>query len=224
MARRVGAALARRLSISACLSASSAIRDPPSTCEALRTGADGRCRRRLRRPPERPIYEVPASPAMAINAVRNRRSGPGGGARRLHQSLTPVGVAYGGDLGSTRVVKGQFLPGMVPPLPGQITSANDNVALRAGCLNSSSLAARGGAGQQKPPHFTRSECRASMRRSRIDYGRLVESALADGGPRRAAAPGLAKARRRRTISTSPSAPGIRASPSPSSCATAIRST
>ncbi len=113
---------------------------------------------------------------MAINAVRNRRSGPGGGARRLHQSQPRSGLAYGGDLGSTRVVKVQFLPGMVPPIPDQHDKCQRQRCTPGGCLNSSLLAARGGAGQQKPPHFT-SGRRSSMRRSRIDYGRLVESAL-----------------------------------------------
>jgi len=41
---------------------------------------------------------------MAINAARNRRSGPGGSSRRLHQN--PFGAQYGGDSGSTRVIKG----------------------------------------------------------------------------------------------------------------------
>jgi ABC-type antimicrobial peptide transport system ATPase subunit len=36
---------------------------------------------------------------------------------------------YGGETGSTRVVKTHLLPGMIPPLSGQITSANDNEAL-----------------------------------------------------------------------------------------------
>ncbi len=35
-------------------------------------------------------------------------------------------VLCGGDTGSTRVVKTYLLPGMIPPLPGQLTSANDN--------------------------------------------------------------------------------------------------
>ena len=63
-------------------------------------------------------------PAMAINGAWNKRCGPGGSARRLHQ--TPDGQGYGGDTGSTRVVKSFLLPGMVPPLSGHITSANDN--------------------------------------------------------------------------------------------------
>jgi len=41
--------------------------------------------------------------------------------------------AYGGEPGSTRVVKALLSPGMIPPLSGQILSANDNkVALAAG--------------------------------------------------------------------------------------------
>ena len=46
-------------------------------------------------------------PTMAINAVRNRRSGPGGSTRRLHQIRGSFRKtrAYGGETGSTRVVK-----------------------------------------------------------------------------------------------------------------------
>ena len=36
---------------------------------------------------------------------------------------------HGGETGSTRVVKTHFLLGMVPPLSGHMTSANDNEAL-----------------------------------------------------------------------------------------------
>src|SRR5437762_7316417 len=52
-------------------------------------------------------------PTMAINGVRNKRCGPGGGTRRLHQ-FPPATSAnqsanrpaiFGGELGSTRVVK-----------------------------------------------------------------------------------------------------------------------
>ncbi len=35
-------------------------------------------------------------------------------------------AAYGGETGSTRAVKTDSLPGIVPPLSGYITSANDN--------------------------------------------------------------------------------------------------
>ena len=107
---------------------------------------------------------------MAINALWNRRCGPGGGTRRLHhfhrfegnvsgetrydvakivtfknrsasvllyvrteseerRDLQPVRVRFlhGGETGSTRVVKIEFLPGMIPPLSGHFTNANDNV-------------------------------------------------------------------------------------------------
>ena len=70
----------------------------------------------------RPPYIAPASSlAMAINGAWNKRSGPGGSARRLHHC--------GGDTGSTRVVKTCLLLGMVPPSSGHSTSANDNEAL-----------------------------------------------------------------------------------------------
>ncbi len=41
-------------------------------------------------------------------------------------STIPSGMGYGGDTGSTRVVKTCLLLGMIPPLSGHITSANDN--------------------------------------------------------------------------------------------------
>ncbi|MEA2771081.1 MAG: hypothetical protein QOD93_4043 [Acetobacteraceae bacterium] len=71
---------------------------------------------------------------MAINDAWNNRCGPGGSARRLHHSSRLGGFSrgigiYGGETGSTRVVKTHLLPGMIPPLSGQITSANDNEAL-----------------------------------------------------------------------------------------------
>ena len=49
--------------------------------------------------------------SIAINGLWNRRSGPGGGTRRLHHF-------YGGDIGSTRVVKVGSSLGMVPSLSG----------------------------------------------------------------------------------------------------------
>jgi len=49
--------------------------------------------------------------AMVINGSWNKRCGPGGSARRLHH---PLQGGYGGDTGSTRVVKTCFLPGMIP--------------------------------------------------------------------------------------------------------------
>jgi hypothetical protein len=47
---------------------------------------------------------IVGQPTMAINGLWNKRCGPGGGTRRLHQSrIEPA--AYGGETGSTRVVK-----------------------------------------------------------------------------------------------------------------------
>jgi len=57
------------------------------------------------------------SVTMAINTARNKRCGPGGGTRRLHQSPA-LSAAVGGETGSTRVVKGTLLLGIVPPLSG----------------------------------------------------------------------------------------------------------
>ena len=77
------------------------------------------------------IFVGAGLPAMAINALWNKRSGPGGSARRLHQfpiAPDPVRSPYGGETGSTRVVKAWFSPGMVPPLSGRFTDANDNEA------------------------------------------------------------------------------------------------
>lgn len=54
--------------------------------------------------------------AMAINALRNKQSGPGGSARRLHHNFQKV---YGGEPGSTHVVKAKSSLGMVPPISGQ---------------------------------------------------------------------------------------------------------
>src|SRR5882724_10740801 len=81
-------------------------------------------------PPETYIYVV-GQPTMAINAMWNKRSGPGGSTRRLHQLRPPKRScakegSHGGETGSTRVVKAWFLLGMVPPLSGQSLSANDN--------------------------------------------------------------------------------------------------
>ena len=62
--------------------------------------------------------------AMAINGAWNKRSGPGGSARRLHH--LGKSAKHGGDTGSTRAVKMYLSLGMVPPLSGHMTSANDN--------------------------------------------------------------------------------------------------
>ena len=67
---------------------------------------------------------MPVALDMVINGSWNKRRGPGGSARRLHQ--TSFRETFGGETGSTRVVKTFLLPGMIPPLSGHITSANDN--------------------------------------------------------------------------------------------------
>ena len=76
----------------------------------------------------RPPYIAPASSlAMAINGAWNKRSGPGGSARRLHHFGREADkIPGGGDTGSTRAVKTYLSLGMVPPLSGHMTSANDN--------------------------------------------------------------------------------------------------
>ncbi len=68
---------------------------------------------------------------MTINTVRNKRCGPGGSARRLHQISNPgfLGFVFGGETGSTYVVKVQLSSGMVPTVIGPNTiNANDNEA------------------------------------------------------------------------------------------------
>ena len=44
-------------------------------------------------------------PAMAINVLWNKRNGPGGSARRLHHKVFADSTVYGGETGSTCVVK-----------------------------------------------------------------------------------------------------------------------
>ena len=46
---------------------------------------------------------------MTINDASNRRIGPGGGTRRLHQ------YTYGGEIGSTSVERRILSFGLVPP-------------------------------------------------------------------------------------------------------------
>ena len=68
------------------------------------------------------------SPAMEINDRRNKPFGPGGSTRRLHPSPP---LQDGFRRGRTRIdegVKGEFFPGMVPPLSGYAIVANDNYA------------------------------------------------------------------------------------------------
>lgn len=68
---------------------------------------------------------------MALNVLRNKRFGPGGSARRLHQLRFQVQTwaAYGADPGSTGVVKAMLVPGMVCRYRAILKRANDNVAL-----------------------------------------------------------------------------------------------
>jgi len=74
---------------------------------------------------------------MAINVMLITRCGPGGSTRRLHHfpataSRATGGPWYGGDTGSTCVETVWFSPGMVPPLSGRSSIANDNqIALAA---------------------------------------------------------------------------------------------
>lgn len=76
-------------------------------------------------------------PTMAIKGVRNSRYGPGGRARRLHQSplrstfAMRRAAALWGRIRIDVRVKVRSSPGMVPPLSGQSRDANDNVALAA---------------------------------------------------------------------------------------------
>jgi hypothetical protein len=71
------------------------------------------------------------SPAMEINDRRNKPFGPGGSTRRLHPSPPCPPPQDGFRRGRTRIdegVKGEFFPGMVPPLSGYAIVANDNYA------------------------------------------------------------------------------------------------
>lgn len=47
--------------------------------------------------------------------------------------LQPIRARFlnGGEIGSTHVVKTEFLPGMIPPISGHFTNANDNVDMSA---------------------------------------------------------------------------------------------
>jgi len=63
---------------------------------------------------------------MAINGHRNKPIGPGGSTRHLHQFQGDP--CHGGEIGSTKGVKGVLLPEMVPSLPDQYIVANDNYA------------------------------------------------------------------------------------------------
>ena len=75
-----------------------------------------------------PYIRGAGSPAMEINDRRNKPFGPGGSTRRLHPSPP---LQDGFRRGRTRIdegVKGEFFPGMVPPLSGYAIVANDNYA------------------------------------------------------------------------------------------------
>ena len=81
-----------------------------------------------------------------INVFRNRRCGPGGGTRHLHQK------SYGGELGSTCVIKGRFSLGIVPPYRAKHINAKNMNAfggmvanLNASNLNGTQVAARAAA-------------------------------------------------------------------------------
>lgn len=71
---------------------------------------------------------------MMLNAFQNRRSGPGGSARRLHQlggvftsNMSWLSNPDGGaETGSTRAIKGKSVSVMVPSLSGHFIFANDN--------------------------------------------------------------------------------------------------
>ena len=87
---------------------------------------------RLRRTRANPYITSVEKSTMAINAAWNKRYGPGGSTRRLHQ-IRGFGkqgrpVRHGGEPGSTCVVKVWSSPGMVPPLSGRPRYANDNEA------------------------------------------------------------------------------------------------
>ncbi len=68
----------------------------------------------------KPYITDVGQPTMAINAVRNKRYGPGGGTRRLHHNglIHQGGWLYGGETGSTCVVKVLFSLGMVSAVIG----------------------------------------------------------------------------------------------------------
>ncbi len=72
------------------------------------------------------------SSTMAINELRNRRNGPGGGTRHLHHHFF-----YGGEIGSTCAIKASFLLGIVPPLWAKKIDANSN-KMRLVAANSNS--------------------------------------------------------------------------------------
>ena len=88
--------------------------------------------------PKITILRLPVRPAMAINGMCNRRYGPGGSTRRLHQfPPRPADPAGAVPRGRNRIdvrSKACFSLGMVPPLSGRFKSANQNEPLQAPAL------------------------------------------------------------------------------------------
>src|SRR5258706_10935923 len=74
-----------------------------------------------------PYIERVGQPTMAINGAWNKRCGPGGSTRRLHQfnPAQPAG-SLGGEPGSTRVVKVLPFARHGTAVIGPPRSANDN--------------------------------------------------------------------------------------------------
>lgn len=69
---------------------------------------------------------------MTINAIWNKRGGPGGRARHLHPSLWSDAMGWsGGELGSTYAVKVWFSFVLVPTLPGYMINANNSNAFES---------------------------------------------------------------------------------------------
>ena len=99
------------------------------------------CDRNLSFCHKNPYIEPVGQPTMAINGLRNRCCGPGGGTRRLHHIQIWLAdlpgqrggfefsksVSDGGETGSTCTVKVYFSLGMISAVTGSITTnANDN--------------------------------------------------------------------------------------------------
>ena len=65
---------------------------------------------------------------MMLNAIQNRRRGPGGSARRLHhKSLNFIqGLYVGAETGSTRVIKGKLVSVVASRYLAIFIFANDN--------------------------------------------------------------------------------------------------
>ncbi|MDB5491250.1 MAG: hypothetical protein JWO78_1099 [Micavibrio sp.] len=65
---------------------------------------------------------------MMLNAIQNRRRGPGGSARRLHHKspLSRRGLYDGAETGSTRVIKGKLVSVLASRYLAIFIFANDN--------------------------------------------------------------------------------------------------